>query len=248
MSFKEWLSDQVKREDAVGWVARWFFQARGRKPTRDSQDALGFYEVAEEKASKAQKDAVRAALDTARAEWKGTLKVKGATVPVDGEDGDVISVRPTVARLRLAVKGSHESGEIEEEEEIEVTRFKGPVATVGMRQRLTTSYGGDWVQLGVMLSLPCYPEEIEEAFKFADEWITEKIRTEVAKFKGGSLPDAPSDASGESSDGSREEEQDQSDVEKPVEELGEESEGEKDDTETFKLEPESADGKEDFGF
>lgn len=98
-------------------------------------------------------------------------------------------VVPTIARLKRVVKGSHENGEHEEEEEIAVTKFVGPIAEIEVRQRLTTSYGGDWVQIGVSLSLPCYPEEIEDGYNFADEWVTDKIRSEVANFDSSVSPD-----------------------------------------------------------
>lgn len=117
-----------------------------------------------------------------KAKTKVENKPKSKNKAVVGEQTMII--RSTISRLSKVVKGSYEQGSEEKEEEISVSKFLGPVATVGVQQRLTTTFGGDWVQLGVYLSIPCYPEEIEEAFMFGDEWVTRKIQEEVGRVSG----------------------------------------------------------------
>ena len=100
------------------------------------------------------------------------------------EDDQFVFVRPTIARLEKIVKGSHESGIVEDEEVVCVSKFVSPPATIGCEQRTTTSCGGDWVRIGISLTLPCYPEEIEDAYRFVDNWVSDKLRHEVELLKG----------------------------------------------------------------
>lgn len=192
ITFFDWFKEQSDRADSVGWVARWFLLAKkGRYPkSADSATAKSYdawLRVISDKAAKAMKEPLNGAFVTAWQEFHSleiepVVSTKGC---ISAKDGNSILVTPSVARLRKIVRGSHEKGEIETQEQLAVSRFHSPPAFVEVRQRLTTTYGGDWVQLGVVLSVPCYPEEIEDAHDFCDEWVTEKITEEVRKIQGG---------------------------------------------------------------
>lgn len=185
MKFIDWFKDQCDRTDAVGWVSTWFQKKRtGRYPKEELRAVNYWLAVIAKKASKPQKEALKSSFITAWQEFHSL-----AEDPVFAPNGieslssiNSIFVVPTIARLKKKVTNSFETGEIEKQDQLAVTRFHSPPAYVEVRQRLTTSFGGDWVQLGVMLSIPCYPEEIEEAHDFCDDWVTMKIEEEVRKI------------------------------------------------------------------
>jgi len=185
--FYKWIREQQYRDDAVGWFGRWckriFLKTESFEPFADKINAWLSFIKDHAKKNKAM---VSSVFLTAWKEFESEELVVDSTEP---ESSDVMVVRSTIANLNKVIKGNHESGEFEKEEEISVTKFKGPTATVGVRQRITISHRSDWFQLGVMLSVPCYPEEIEKAFEFADKWVTERIRREEQGIRGNGVPE-----------------------------------------------------------
>jgi len=184
--FVKWFKEQSHREDSVGWVAKWFLHKRqGRFPKKPElfPTCDHWLKVIEDRAAKAQKIAARGAFLTAWEEFHDGPRF----------DKDVMYVRPTIARLEMVVKGSQERGTLKGEKVLAVSKFHGPVANVGVEERMTTSHGGDWVRLGVSVSIPCYPEEIGDAYRFGEKWVTEKVWEEIEKFRGGAPRQPESD-------------------------------------------------------
>ena len=72
-----------------------------------------------------------------------------------------------------------------EEELIEVKTFSGvPLATVGFNCRMTLNLGNyESVQIGVIATVPCYKEEMEDAFIAAKKFVDLKLNAEVSAIR-----------------------------------------------------------------
>jgi len=176
-SFKEWLMGQHLRDDAVGWIAKWFLlKGQGRLPVEEPDTLMGWEVIVERKASKAHKAIGRGALLTAWNEFRGQT---------DETSVQTMKVFSTIARLRRVVNGHNETGEEEKEETLAVTKFLGPVSSVTVKYGATVNLG-NWesARIDYSLHVPCYPEEINQAFEFADQWVGDRVEQEAAKIRG----------------------------------------------------------------
>jgi len=69
-------------------------------------------------------------------------------------------------------------------EKIEIAGFAVEPARVQVDYGLTLSLGNfESARLGVSVSLPCYREEIDEAYQFAQQWATDRLGEESAKIR-----------------------------------------------------------------
>lgn len=100
------------------------------------------------------------------------------TEDVRGKNG-VIKVSRTVGRKD---KGKTTSSE----EMIEVQKFETNPATVSCALGMTLNLGNyESAKIEVFVSLPCYKEEIDEAFETAKGWCEKKVTEQIAEIKKG---------------------------------------------------------------
>jgi hypothetical protein len=83
-----------------------------------------------------------------------------------------------------------ESGTLKSEEpdeeaiEISVPAANVPLATVGCTANMTINMGSyESVKLGVSITLPCYVEEIDGAYKYAKKLVDLRLNKEVQDIK-----------------------------------------------------------------
>ena len=96
------------------------------------------------------------------------------------------SVVPTVSVRRLYKDGKVVTKETEDEVmlSIELPHPEAPLAHVGFNARMTINLGDfQSIQLGVSCVLPCYVEEISEAFVAAKQFVDLKLNTEVSAVR-----------------------------------------------------------------
>jgi hypothetical protein len=86
----------------------------------------------------------------------------------------------TVRNSRVYVSRSiNKEPETGEEEVLAVHRFVTEPAEVEVAMALTMNLGSyETARLSVSLRVPCYKEEIDTAYKFAETWVAEKIERE----------------------------------------------------------------------
>lgn len=81
------------------------------------------------------------------------------------------------------------SSTIEDEDVISIHKFETTPAMVTVEMAMTlnlTNY--EFAKIGVTVSVPCYAEEINEAYEFAQTWAEERISREremIAAARGG---------------------------------------------------------------
>lgn len=82
-----------------------------------------------------------------------------------------------------------QSGEAEADpvdEVIEVTKFETEPAKVRVGFGLTINLGNyESARLDVSVEVPCYKEQVDDAYTAAKDWVEQRVQQEVAEIKGG---------------------------------------------------------------
>jgi len=82
-----------------------------------------------------------------------------------------------------------QSGEAEADpvnETIEVTKFETEPARVRVGFGLTINLGNyESARLDVSVEVPCYKEQVDDAYTQAKVWVEERVQSEVADIKAG---------------------------------------------------------------
>jgi len=82
-----------------------------------------------------------------------------------------------------------QSGEAEADptnETIEVTKFDTEPAKVRVGFGLTINLGNyESARLDVSVEVPCYKEQVDDAYAAAKGWVEERVQEEVAEIKSG---------------------------------------------------------------
>lgn len=82
-----------------------------------------------------------------------------------------------------------QSGEVEADpvdETIEVTKFETEPAKVRVGFGLTINLGNyESARLDVSVEVPCYKEQVDEAYDQAKDWVEGRVTKEVAEIKAG---------------------------------------------------------------
>jgi hypothetical protein len=113
---------------------------------------------------------------------KITLKPKKEVDETDSK-GKTINGLIYVSRQYKTV--GEEEHEETDEDIIEVHEFKTEPARVNLKYGLTMNMGNyESVRVDVGVDIPCYIEEIDEAYKKAQDFVIKKINQEKAEVKG----------------------------------------------------------------
>lgn len=90
-------------------------------------------------------------------------------------------------QIFVSRKFRHKSDVTDESEETEVLavrKFQTEPAVVGCTYGLTINTGNyNSARVEVTLRLPCYVEEVSEAYEVAKKWVEERVRSEVDGVK-----------------------------------------------------------------
>jgi hypothetical protein len=137
----------------------------------------------------ALKDEIKAKVAEVVAEKKaGVVKEKklSAKAKATATKSKSPFVVPTVSVRRLYKEGKVVTKETEDEImlDIELPHPEASLAQVGFNARMTINLGDfESVQLGVSCVLPCYVEELSEAFVAAKQFVDLKLNTEVGAVR-----------------------------------------------------------------
>jgi len=107
-----------------------------------------------------------------------------------GDDADVGS-RPMLTVMksysRRFAEGDGETAEATEDEFLDVRRFETAPAEVGFSAGLTLNLGNyESARIDVSVKVPCYREELDEAYAFATKWASDRLvkeREEIRTWK-----------------------------------------------------------------
>lgn len=89
-----------------------------------------------------------------------------------------------VTVTRTYKEGGVVSKEDSSEDTIEVRMFEGATATIGHNARMTISLPNyESVQVGVHCSVPCYIEEMNDAYLVAKAFVDKKLNEEVDSIR-----------------------------------------------------------------
>ncbi len=70
-------------------------------------------------------------------------------------------------------------------EQLEILDFDGPYGSVSVKYGLTIDLGNyESARCDVLITVPCYTEELDRALMFASSKAEKAIQSEVAKIKG----------------------------------------------------------------
>lgn len=97
--------------------------------------------------------------------------------------------RETVLTTKSQFKGKEmQEGKQEAVEKvIEVREFGTAPAQVMVEYGLTINLGNyESARVAVSLSLPCYAEEVEDAYEFATKFVEKKVQEQLDQIKGSS--------------------------------------------------------------
>jgi hypothetical protein len=102
-------------------------------------------------------------------------------------ESEFVKVRSVVGYLDRTVKTRIEKGSRTSEEFIETLRLNGdvPLSSASVSLKYTKNLG-NWesVTANYSLSIPCYLEEIEEAFSFAEDIASDRLQKAIAQLAG----------------------------------------------------------------
>lgn len=199
ISFLQWLEQQVGRGDGVGDLARHLFEP-GKK-NRVPKVIPTSYDVFSARILKRVPPTVRSMiglmLERAWREFQSGSDVFGHGVALDfprsfeeyqRNVGCMTFVEPAMKRLEKAVKSIHERGENQVWDKISIQEIKGPPAYVDYKMGYTTNLGSyESARVSVGVSIPCYPEELDEATSFAREYVDAEVAREILKIRGETL-------------------------------------------------------------
>jgi len=87
--------------------------------------------------------------------------------------------------VRSQFKTKDAKGPIEEEDELlAVHKFLAPPAEVGVSMGRTISLGNyEFFRIDVVVKVPCYKEEVEEAYIYARKFCESRLKTEAESIK-----------------------------------------------------------------
>lgn len=179
MGFRSWIEKyESDTFDATSYFARWFKKKKIEVDSEDKDDYLKI--LKQHKANSTVKFAFESA-------WHWYLF---SFVQAEGE-GEVVPgvveeiIQPVTVHVKKYLKGPSEEGERSEPETIAVRKFVTQPAIVGLKLGLTRDQGGfESARVDVSLSIPCYVEEISDASRLVEKFVTVKLLNEFKVLEG----------------------------------------------------------------
>ena len=207
--FGAWLYDHFNRDDAVGYISQWFFDdegkwRRGRLVDVSEEKEIESYRlIILLKAAKPVASGLMSCFETAFSEYendsckvdvspgKNDKDVSGCffdgEVLVNKEPTRMVNVRSIIGQLTRTVKSLQENGSAHSEEHIDVIKYPDGVPIAHVRVDLKhTKNLGNWesVSANYSLSLPCFMPEMQDAFDFAEEYVSKRLVRALAEMSG----------------------------------------------------------------
>lgn len=92
--------------------------------------------------------------------------------------------KKTQAVIKIKSKFAGQDHFKEDEEELDVRLFETEPAVIGYSGGQTVNLGNfESIRIDVNLRLPCYVEEIDSAYRWAQDWVGARIEEEIEKVK-----------------------------------------------------------------
>lgn len=90
--------------------------------------------------------------------------------------------RSTQATIKVKTKFAGHDLHSEESEDVEVRVFETEPAVIGYSGGKTVNLGNfESIRVDVSIRLPCYVEELDDAYKWAQDWVGSRIEDEIDK-------------------------------------------------------------------
>lgn len=100
----------------------------------------------------------------------------------EGEAMEKKNVKSTLSRLKGGLWVTVDE-EIKREETIEITPFESEAACVALDAGMTVNMGNyQSAKVGVMIAMPCYPEEFDAVYKTVKATVEKIVQEEVAEL------------------------------------------------------------------
>lgn len=91
----------------------------------------------------------------------------------------------TIGRVARKGRQNGEEWSDKKEEKIAVTPFEDHPANVKITYKYTVNMGNfESATVECGLSMPCYVEEIDKTWTFAENWVTRRMEAELSKLRG----------------------------------------------------------------
>jgi len=113
-------------------------------------------------------------------------KKKVATLPIDGNGNKsrMIGKRTEMVVTKSFGKSGAFDNEESDSKSIKVHKFQTTPAMVTVRYGLTLNLGNyESARVDVEVSVPCYKEEIDDAYVFVEKFVEDKVISETQKIK-----------------------------------------------------------------
>lgn len=92
------------------------------------------------------------------------------------------NVKSTLSRMKGGLWVTVDE-KIKHEETIDIVPFEGETACVSVDAGMTVNMGNyQSAKVGVMIAMPCYPEEIEAVYKTVKATVEKIVREEVSEL------------------------------------------------------------------
>jgi hypothetical protein len=106
--------------------------------------------------------------------------------------GDERSGRSEIYVTRTIEQGPRVVSDTEDKSLIAVHRFVTEPAEVGVELGLTLNLDNyEFAKINVSVTMPCYKEEVDETFRYAQSWVKSRLQAEVNKLRE-TYPQKPS--------------------------------------------------------
>jgi len=177
MGFRAWIEEYWNNDfDAILYLLKWF---KKKKIEVDSDDKDTYLKLI--KKHKGNKT-VQMSFETAWREYDFSTQEKEGQVVASTQEE---IVEAATLHVRRYLKGPNEEGESSEPETVAVRKFLTAPARVGLKLGLTKEMGGfESARVDVNLSMPCYVEEVKDASRLVDKFVTVKLLNEFKMLQG----------------------------------------------------------------
>jgi hypothetical protein len=188
-TFYNWVLAGASREDHVGHFGSW---VRGQIKSDPGNWDFSSWNILAGKAPKTKRQGLRSSLKLSWDEYhRMEKKTSESTVTphVEGDsrvENETFRVIRTVSILKRTMKVDGQWLEpFEQEDELLVRRYQGPVAMVGTSGSLTVNIGDyESARIEAITHFPCYPEEYAEVAEFAARHVAERIDADLEYLVG----------------------------------------------------------------
>jgi len=183
VDFIKWLEGFEGSDDGVGIFADWVFSKKAKVSRAEEMKGIADIKswLVKKKASKTVRRCFLTAWRSYQ-QWLGEMEVSGQPLAASVK-GHTYPVVMTVTR-HFENKLNRTEEKDEKREFIDVRRFLTTPAKVSVKLGLTVGIGDyEHARIDAGVEVPCYTEEVDDAYLAASKWAETRIRHEVDKVR-----------------------------------------------------------------